>query len=654
RFGHREGDAILKLVVEVAVYVTRASDMVARFEGDAVALVFEGTSPEQAQAAVERIRSVLDGQPYQTDAGTELPIRLAVGVTSLGAADDDAKRALARAAMAAAGIDTTTGGIAMVSSADEAATSGSALDGEATALVGTTLGGVYRILHEIGSGGGGGVYRGEDLALRRPVAIKVMRPDLARSRSLVDRFRDEAAILAALRHPNLVQVYAFGGDESMAYFVMELVEGESIYDTVERSRREKTRVPASRVSAILRQVASALHTLHQSGIIHRDVKPANVLLDPFRDRAVLVDVGIASRSDESTFTAGTPGYMAPEAATSTKLTPSSDVYGLAATTFELLVLQPPWPLLDDPLEMLRHQRDTPPDPPSSYVEGYAPLDSVFLKALAPDPDVRFQTVRDFVSATEAALRRVDTHLPDTERPSKPSDIATAATKRPPITRNPITLSPAPTLSWSLPKTSGEARTRAVVFRSLPRVLGARTSAAWRLELARREPALGDALSPSTPPLGWLPTETLLGLLRSLPEDEKRDGTTLARDLGRASLRATFRRFFPASVATLSPASVLQSVPKIWLQYHSWGEVQVGIPQPEYATVEVRRGLRDALIDSWVRGMLEQLLILAGGEDVFVDDITESPEEGDPHATSVSKLEASWTWDPQRAKKPWRS
>jgi diguanylate cyclase (GGDEF)-like protein len=607
RYGHSEGDALLRHVAEVAVYVVRGSDAVARYAGDDIAIVFPGAKPEDATRVVERLQSALASQPYQTDDGREVMLRTAAGISAISGSADSGEAALARAAVAAS--EAASAGLAIAHvSAREARTDRLAKDAE-RALEGVTLGGAYRLLHEIGSGGGGGVYRGEDLALRRPVAVKVLRQDFARDAEIVERFREEASILASLHHPSLVQVYTFGVDDGLAYFVMELVEGESLFDAIARCQREARRVPLPKVASIAKQIASALDTLHRSGIIHRDVKPANVLIDPFRGRAVLVDVGIATRPGEQTRLAGTPGYMAPEAVDGKSLDASADVYGLAVTLYELLTLQLPWPASEHVITMLRLQRERPATPPSTHRPELAPLDPVIFRALNNDPERRFPHVSAFAAALAAALDQV--------RADESADLAGLPLSAPDPSQEAMAIASAPTMSFSAEADSGRNNTRAVVFRCLARVLGPRNTAAWRLELSRNAQHLADALLPSGPPLAWLPTEWLIELLGAGPPGRS-DPEQLGRDLGRAAVRATFRRFFPASAATLAPEGTIKALPQIWPHYHSWGAVHLTGVRSDHASIRVRGTPRKKPICAWTQGMLEQLLVLSGGDAVEID------------------------------------
>lgn len=628
--GHREGDALLRHVAEVAMYVVRGSDVVARYQGDDLAIVFQGATAKQAVDVTERIRHTVASQPLRTDDGHEIHIATTAGVTALTGPDDDGERALARAAKAAARGDDQS---AVVTAFFDAGEDENAAISVKRALDGVTFGGSYRVLHEIGAGGGGGVFRGEDLGLRRPVAIKILRSEQSQNAELVERFRGEAATLAALRHPNLVQVYAFGLEDGHAYFVMELVEGESLFDAVVRSRKESRPIPLRRVQMVLSQIISALRTLHHAGIIHRDVKPANILLDPFRDRAVLVDVGIARRQGERASLAGTPGYMAPEAATSVDLDASADIYGLAVTLYELLTLELPWPIDSDPLRTIQNQRSRKPKPPSAYDPALAPLDAPLLRAMSIVPSERWPSVDTFGAAMSEAFAALETNSSAKTEPATDSDPG-------------VPLAHAPTVVWKSNPGEDEPSTRGVVFRALPRVIGARDTAAWRMELGANVPRLAEALSPATLPLGWLPTRLLVELVTTPPAAYPRPDT-LGRDLGRASVRATFRRFFPAAAVTLAPAGTLSALPSIWPRYHSWGALRVIPHVDDRMTVVIQRTPRVPCLCDWTRGALEQLVLMSGGDTVEVaHDVCEARGGGE------CVFDVRWKWDPT-SNRSWR-
>ena len=620
RHGHTAGDAVLRHVAELAVYAVRASDVVARYRGS-IAVVFNDTSTQNARTVVERVRNMFDAEPFNVDGRVSINVDTRAGLAGLRE-DDDAEAMLARAdagARAAREMDT---GIVTISVVPSGAPVGPP---DSEGLRGLTLGGMYRVLHQIGSGGGGGVYRGDDLGLSRAVAIKVLNPELARDQKSLDRFRDEAAILGSLRHHSLVQIYAFGVDGGYAYFVMEMVEGESVQASISRHRKERSRPPLSLVSSITKQIASALDTLHRHGVVHRDVKPANVLIDPFRNRAVLVDVGIARRHDRDAYVAGTPPYMAPEMVSDPEVGPEADVFGLASTIYEMLVLERPWPDVDNLVKMVKMKRSRPPTPLSQHRPELEILDEVFDRGLHPDPQQRYPTVLDFALEARSKFARLqqETTGPDSGSLQSSSRLG-----------GPMTLR-----GWQASRDAREPNTRVVVFRSLARVVGARKMAAWRVKLARRNPRAADAISPSKPPLGWLPTSVLDEILNADPPGT-RNAEQLGRELGRATVRATFRRFFPASPATLSPRTTMAALNQIWVHYQSWGGLEIIVKGNNAASINISGTPRSVPICGWVSGLLEQLILLSGGSDPVIDKLMCEARGG-----NVCRFEVSWSYDP---------
>jgi serine/threonine protein kinase len=453
-----------------------------------------------------------------------------------------------------------------------------------------TLGGTYRLLHEISRGGMGVVYRAEDLALERPVAIKMLRPDLAEDRAFVEHLRGEAAMLARLEHPNLVQIYNFGQSGGDSYFVMELLEGEGFQQAVERHRIEDTAMPIPELVTAIDQVASALDALHERGIIHRDVKPANVIRDPFRSRSVLVDVGIARRYGQFAESAGTPGYVAPEVIEGFEASPRSDVYGLAATTYTLLTLTPPWGDGEGVLQRQCAGEDLVP--PSVFNPELEPADEILLRALSRDPHRRPATAGAFARELRGAL------------------LALAPIPKPDGARW-VANTVIPSRGAAVPKTRG------VVFRSVTRALGVREAERLRDAIGGDHADLSRALT-DTAPLAWLPTDLFVRLLTVAPSHVNRDSARLARDIARATVRASFRRFFPASAATLVPERTLSAIRNVWSRYQSWGAVSSMPIHANETVVRITGTPRNPELCVWTAGMLEQLVILSGGRGVAVD------------------------------------
>src|SRR6201993_1369880 len=254
----------------------------------------------------------------------------------------------------------------------------------------------YEVSEILGFGGMSEVHLARDLRLHRDVAVKVLRADLARDPSFYLRFRREAQNAAALNHPAIVAVYDTGEAETAAgplpYIVMEYVDGITLRDIVHNDGP----IPPRKPKEIIAEPCQALNFSHQHGIIHRDVKPANIMIS--RTGAVKVmDFGIARALTDShsvTQTAaviGTAQYLSPEQARGDSVDARSDVYSLGCVLYEIITGEPPF-VGDSPVAVAyQHARETPV-PPSRRHEGISPeLDAVVLKALAKNPDNRYQT-----------------------------------------------------------------------------------------------------------------------------------------------------------------------------------------------------------------------------------------------------------------------
>jgi serine/threonine protein kinase len=259
--------------------------------------------------------------------------------------------------------------------------------------------GAYRIVSEIGRGGMASVYRAYQPSLDRFVAVKVMRD--AGDESFRERFRREARTVARLRHPNIIQVYDFGEQADLVYLVMELIEGTTL--------RERMAGPmsAERALNVIAQLGAALDYAHASGVIHRDVKPGNVLIDS-EERVMLGDFGIARLQAESGLTRdqsslGTPEYMSPEQAAAELVGGSSDIYSLGIVAFQLLTGQVPFRAETAVAILHAHIHATPP-PPSSLNKALSPaVDAVIGRALAKQPDERFASAAEFTRFLREAV-----------------------------------------------------------------------------------------------------------------------------------------------------------------------------------------------------------------------------------------------------------
>ncbi|HEY0189708.1 MAG TPA: diguanylate cyclase [Kofleriaceae bacterium] len=599
RHGLSVGDRVLRHVADALRANVRTEDVVGRWSGDKITVLLPGTPLDGAQRVAERFRNAIHERPIELPSGGALFIPAAVGLAALQK-NEDAAVLFARAATAAKKARDAEQPIARASTGPAPRLS-TTQPMEIVEEMRATLGGAYRLLHEISRGGMGVVYRAEDLALERPVAIKMLRPDLAEDKAFVEHLRVEAAMLARLEHPNLVQIFNFGQSGGDSYFVMELLEGEGLQQAVERHRIEGTMMPIPELVTAIDQVASALDALHDRGIIHRDVKPANIIRDPFRSRSVLVDVGIARRYGQFAESAGTPGYVAPEVIEGHEATSRSDVYGLAATTYTLLTLTAPWG--DGEGVLQRQTAGTDLVPPSVIRAELAPADKLLTRALSRDPALRPTSAGAFARDLHAAL------LAAMPIPKPDGSRWVANTVMP--SRG----------------TTTAAKTRGVVFRSISRALGVRDAERLRDALGREHPELARALT-DTAPLAWLPTEMFTQLLAVAPAHVDRDSARLARDIARATVRASFRRFFPASAATLVPERTLSAIRNVWARYQSWGSVSSMPIHASETVVRITGTPKNADLCAWTSGMLDQLVVLSGGRGAVAIDHEACEARGD--------------------------
>jgi hypothetical protein len=260
----------------------------------------------------------------------------------------------------------------------------------------------YEIERTLGEGGMARVYRGTDRVLGRTVAIKVLSGKYAGDKSFVTRFRREAQAAAGLNHPHVVSVFDTGDDGARHYIVMEYVEGETLGNLL----RREGHLPPERAGAITADVATALETAHEQGLVHRDVKPGNVMLDR-EGRVKVMDFGIARAAADDTLTQtglvlGTASYFSPEQAQGLPVDARSDIYSLGCVLYELLTGRPPF-VADTPVTIAYKHVNEEPRPPSEMEPSVPPaLDAAVMRALAKDPTDRFPTAAAFRSAIEPA------------------------------------------------------------------------------------------------------------------------------------------------------------------------------------------------------------------------------------------------------------
>lgn len=422
-------------------------------------------------------------------------------------------------------------------------------------MIGTQLEN-YRVLERIGEGGMGAVYRAFDVMLERDVALKFLHPDLARQPELVERFRTEAVVLARLMHPNIAHVHGLHRHHEEFYMAMEYVPGHTLSDLVKRNGR----MPLARAVRVVVDVLGALEYAHRQGVVHRDIKTANVIVTP--DGTVKVmDFGIArvlgsDRRTRAGTIVGTLGYMSPEQIQGFEVDGRTDLYSLGIVLFELLTGRVPFEA-ETEWKLMQAQIEQPPPLLRAFVDVPLSLEDAVIRALAKAPGERFQSAVEFqqaivglaappagaVAATTSAGREHradqdaapgadDTTMPGSERwnvsvrtipPSSSADATRLATP-PPGSRQLSSVAEAPrpaapevrsalaTPAPAVRKTTAATRgsRRAVIAVALVGAIAAATAAGWlwltrvgtggsAADQAEQASTSGDVMLPLAPP-----------------------------------------------------------------------------------------------------------------------------------------------------------
>jgi tRNA A-37 threonylcarbamoyl transferase component Bud32 len=266
--------------------------------------------------------------------------------------------------------------------------------------------GAYRILEPLGRGGMASVYKAYEAALDRYVALKVLPGEFLHDETFAERFRREAKVVARLEHPNIIPIHAFGIEGGIPWMAMRLIPGGALSSLLRGGR-----LTHERIITILRGVADALDYAHGKGVVHRDVKPQNILLDE-AERVYLADFGIAKMVEgtgaltQTGMITGTPQYMAPEQATGQPVDQRVDIYALGVVAYEMLTGRVPF-AADTPVAVLmKHVTEPMPIPPASTVP--EPLVRALLKGMAKKPEERWASAGAFVRALEQGLAEVPT------------------------------------------------------------------------------------------------------------------------------------------------------------------------------------------------------------------------------------------------------
>lgn len=285
-----------------------------------------------------------------------------------------------------------------------------------SSLVNTTLGRYY-ILEKIGSGGMATVFKAEDTALKRMVAVKVLHEHLLQEGNLRERFEQEAQIIASFSHPNIVQIYDFSVTQHQGsplyYMVMPLITGNSLADLIAEYRQKEQLLPLDTIRRILLDITSALGYAHDRGMVHRDIKPSNILFDQ-DNRAILTDFGIArmvqqrgNLTQEGTII-GTPAYMPPEQALGDPIDNRSDLYALGVIFFELVTGRTPFEDTGTASILLKHLQTPPPRITDIIGKENSAFDPIAERALAKIPADRYQSAQEFANDIRAVFKEETT------------------------------------------------------------------------------------------------------------------------------------------------------------------------------------------------------------------------------------------------------
>ena len=305
-------------------------------------------------------------------------------------------------------------------------------------LVGQVLGERYRIDETVGQGGVSVVYKAYDTGSKQVVAVKVILSGLVADDRFPMRFEKEAPAVAQLRHPNIVRVLDYGHDGDLYYMVQEFVPGESLQEQLRRLSRAGKRLSVAEAIGYAVQIVEAAGYAHRQGILHRDIRPANIKLD-VHDRAILMDIGMVKISGGERHTANsavvdTATYMSPEVIRGETPDPRSDIYSLAVTLYEMVGGRPPFEASSAMTLLMMHLKDTVPDLREVRSDAPAALWTVVSRALAKDRDERYGSMADLGLALEeigkpvqarVASGRQGTELDLAEITAEPARLATA-------------------------------------------------------------------------------------------------------------------------------------------------------------------------------------------------------------------------------------
>jgi hypothetical protein len=340
--------------------------------------------------------------------------------------------------------------------------------------IGHKLGGRYQIEELIGQGGMSTVYKATDPNLRRVVAVKLIHPHLSSNPEFVRRFGEEAAAVAQLSHPNIIQVFDFDNEGSTYYMVLAFLVGETLQARLKRLNAANRRLSIGDTLEIMASICDAVDYAHRRGMIHRDIKPANIMLTN-QGQAVLMDFGVVKMLGSTQHTAtgaviGTALYMSPEQARGEHPSERSDIYSLGVTLFEMVSGRPPFEADSALTAMMMHINDPVPNVLELNHETPQALKMVIEKALAKNPAVRYQTAGAMADALRGVLAQLRGAAPRATVAEEPSFVGGgtvledargmgADTGRTWMDQSQMDVTPRPTPPAARPPTATGVRTR---------------------------------------------------------------------------------------------------------------------------------------------------------------------------------------------------
>ena len=281
--------------------------------------------------------------------------------------------------------------------------------------IGKVLGNRYEILEEIGSGGMATVYKARCKLLNRYVAVKVLRDEFANDAEFIKRFQVEAQSAASLSHPNIVSIYDVGNEDGLHYIVMELIEGKTLKEII----KEKGKLPWREAVGIASQIASGLSQAHQNHIVHRDIKPHNIIIT--KDGvAKVTDFGIAKAVSNSTINAfgstiGSVHYFSPEHARGGYTDEKSDIYSLGVVLYEMCTGKLPFDGETPVAVALKHLQENPKEPIELCKELPQAVNDIIMKAMKKDPSERYESAAEMYKDLQSVLSNPDLEVAKDEK-----------------------------------------------------------------------------------------------------------------------------------------------------------------------------------------------------------------------------------------------